>query len=458
MTAIRYQVDRIIIPYLFDALFFLLVFFKLLDGGQGWIDFLSFLLFLCWSGYELLVRTRVFYLNIHTYLFGTLFLLGVLSIEYSDAFYMYEIDELSGWHGTFFGALACMYAYARGTSIVLDGVSRSDSAIIRGGGGWFNFLVVIYLVVSLFVIAYHRPALVLQVDRFIYDKVVLGVWGNFTNLGYYFCLGLGAIFFGRKSYFSFFLFLMIIFVFLLKGHKFSNLVEAFFLFAVPYFCMASVKVLRRKIASVILGISLLFGMAVSINLYLFPAFSAKDYLRHRLFQEGQLWWAVAKNPDNDRLHMDELRFEISSYFSSELMERNFLEIGMYKVMRLAAPEELVEQKIERQSRYTRSAQALLYYYFNGFIACVFMLVFGFLWGWLLRRMYHASLSFWLFESIILCRVFYIFMKAFKDADFYKIFSFEMLILGLAILLAAKFRMRIPKFSLSSSKKYLDANV
>jgi hypothetical protein len=452
MTSFRKYIALNLFSYVFDTLFFTIFFVKVLGGKGVWFDAIAFLFFFCWAGYELVARTRVFYLNIHSYLFGTLFLLGVFSIEYSDGFFMYEISDLSGWKDTFFGALACMYAYVRATSAVLRNVAENNSTMVAKRVTWFYFLVGAYLLVSLIVIFHYKPALVLQVDRFIYDKVILGVWGNFTNLGYYFCLGLGIVFFWRNSYFAFLMFLLVIVVFLLKGHKFSNLIEAMFLFVVPYFCKASLRALRRKVLFVFFGVSLFFGMAVSINLYLFPSFSVNDYLRHRLFQEGQLWWAVAKDPENERLHLKELKVEVSSYFSSELMADNFLDIGMYKVMRLAAPSDLVEQKIERQSRYTRSTQALLYYYFNGFIAFLVMFIFGLLWGWLLRQMYFASMGFRLLESVLLCRVFYIFMKAFKDADIYKIFSLEMLVLICAILFLSKVKINIPRLTLFSPRR------
>lgn len=435
-----------LVGFAFDLLFVMLAILWVLGTSGIWFD-LTALGFLCmWATYEALCSTRSFFLNIHSYLFGFIFLLGVFAIEYSSGFYMYEIDEFSGWANTFFGALACVYAYLRGVCVALS--FKAPVEQVRGGRIYgFYFVVVSYLLLSFAVIFYFKPALVLQVDRFFYDKSVLGFWGNVTNLGYYFCLGLGIAFFCARSKFAFLLFVLVMFVFLLKGHKFGNLIDAVFLFVLPYFCVAAVSVLRKKFFVIFSGIGFFLFVAVGINLYLFPSFSPEEYLKTRLSQEGQLWWGVARNEEYRQLHLEEWGGEFATYFSDELMEENFYNIGMYKVMRLTAPHGVVEKKIENFSRYARSTQALLLYYFNLFFVFVFMALFGGVWGWLLRRMYLSVVNFRLVESILLCRLFYIFMKAFKDGDLYKIFSLEMLVIIVLLMILERIKVRFPRVKL-----------
>lgn len=455
-TQVRRAMQKVgLAGFAFDLLFVLLAFLWVLGASGIWFDFAAFGFLCMWAAYQALGSTRSFFLNIHSYLFGFIFLLGVFAIEYSSSFYMYEIDEFSGWANTFFGALACVYAYLRGADIVL---SIKGPAEYRGKADghicFFYFVVISYLFMSFVVVFYFKPALILQVDRFLYDKSVLGFWGNVTNLGYYFCLGLGIAFFCARSKFAFLLFSLVMLVFLLKGHKFGNLIDAVFLFVLPYFCIVAASVLRRKLFVTFAGIGFFLFVAVSINLYLFPNFSPEEYLKTRLSQEGQLWWGVAKNEEYRKLHLDEWGDEFYTYFSDDRMEKDFYDIGMYKVMRLTAPHEVVEKKIENFSRYARSTQALLLYYFNLFLVFALMVFFGGIWGWLLRRMYVSVVNFKLIESILLCRLFYILMKAFKDGDLYKIFSLEMFVIIVFLVIFERVKVRFPRVTLRPREAYV----
>ena len=126
--------------------------------------------------------------------------------------------------------------------------------------------------------------------------------------------------------------------------------------------------------------------------------------------------------------MNDFENEFYSYFSPAALEKNFYDIGMYKVMQLTTPDDLFNSKIERGSRYVRATQPLLLYYFNDYIMVFFMFIIGCISGLLAKGMMFAVRSGSLPLTIVFSRFFYIFLKAFKDGDLYKIFSLEMLLL------------------------------
>lgn len=278
----------------------------------------------------------------------------------------------------------------------------------------------------------HKPAPLLGVDRFSYDKEILGKFGQITNILFYFSLGLGILYLKEKKRVYLYLLVLIELAFLLKGHKFWNLVEILFLFFLPFVTY----VVRDKVIRLMFlgggGLSAIIFSAININVYYFPSFEPFDYSRQRLSQEGQLWWSTYKNY-SEKFRAEELKEELHIYLNYN--EINQYDVGMYKVMQLNTTPERFGWKLERLSRYTYSTPALVYYYFGKYLGIFMMFFLGILSGlWLKLVMYSINTG-ELFTALITARFFYILRKGVKDGDIYKFFSLEFVFLVICTVIA-----------------------
>ena len=395
------------------------------------IDFLLLVLFVITILFDLYLQPKKLFLNLLIYLTIFLNIFGVFTIEYSiDSYYLYEIEQWTGYSGSIPLLLLVQFAFIQGINFVLN-----ENKIPNNFGKKISYKHIFLLLLGFLLlftyslIIIHKPAPVLGVDRFVYDKEILGSFGRVTNLLFYFSLGLGILYFKEKKKLYLILLFFIEIAFFLKGHKFWNFVQILFLFFIPYVMYINKeKILKTFLSFTFLIFIFIFG-AIKINLYYFPSFEPLDYVKQRLSQEGQLWWSTYTNyPDN--LRLDEAASEFNTYF--HLNEENKYDIGMYKAMYLNTTPERFEWKIAKLSRYVYSTPALLYYYF-GSIGVIFILwIFGMLWGlWLQLVLYVVSHGN-LLASILVGRLFYILRKVVKDGDFYKFFSIEFLLILVAL--------------------------
>lgn len=393
-------------------------------------DFILLSLFLSILFLNLVINPKWTFLNLLNIITITLNILGVFAIEHSNSsYYLYEIEQWISYEGSI--PLLFLYQISFLLGIKFFVKERALNILIIRNVRYksiFLFMLYFLLILTYVVILKHKPAPLLGVDRFAYDKDILGVWGQITNILFYFSLGLGILFFKEKNKLYIFLLLLIQLAFLLKGHKFWNLIEIFFLFFIPYV----IYILRTrviKIMSIIfLGVGSLIIAAISINVYYFPSFEPMDYARQRLSQEGQLWWSTYKNyPDSVRAI--EIKNEITTYLNYN--EDNQYDVGMYKVMKLNTTPERFEWKLDKLSRFTYSTPALVFYHLGGYLGMLMMCILGCLFGSWFKLVFYSIIWGDLLISLILSRAFYIIRKVVKDGDVYKLFSLEILFIILA---------------------------
>lgn len=396
-------------------------------------DFLLFGLFLSILFLNFIIHPKWSFVNLLSIITILLNIVGAFAIEHSTtSYYLYEVEQWISYEGS----IPLLFLYQL---FFLLGIRAciGEGTIDRLTVGAINykqfFLWMLYalLIVTYIVILKNKPAPLLGVDRFVYDKEILGIFGQVTNVLFYFSLGLGILFFKEKKKFYLFLLLLIQVAFLLKGHKFWNLVEVFFLFFLPY----AMYLIRRKVLRLFcvigIGLGALIIAAVSINVYYFPSFEPMDYLRQRLSQEGQLWWSTYKNYP-DEIRMGEITKELSIYLNHNSI--NQYDVGMYKVMQLNTTPERFEWKIDKLSRFTYSTPALVYYHLGSYAGIVFMGVLGLLFGWWFKLVFYSIATGDLLMALVGSRLFYIIRKAVKDGDLYKLFSTEFLIIIVAVLI------------------------
>lgn len=421
-------------------LIFIIVFLGLCISTVGDIysfnDFLLFVIFLLILFLDVIINPKRNFINALVLLAVFLNILGVFAIEHSESsYYLYEVEQWITPEGSIPLLLLYQFFFLQGVFIFLQEKDIGSWVI---GKVQFKTIFLIslcgLLMLTFGLIAKYSPAPILRVDRFVYDKEILGKFGQITNILFYYSLGLGILYFKEKKKKYLILFFLVELAFLLKGHKFWNLIEVLFLFMIPY----ASRILRRKVISLIILIgsvmSLFIVSAISINVYYFPSFDPVDYARQRLSQEGQLWWSTYKgNKDNVRL--DELKTELEIY--TKLDEYNQYDVGMYKVMQLNTTPERFEWKINKLSRYVYSTPPLIYYYLGSILGIIAMFILGLTFSWWGRLVIYTMNKGDLILSLIIARFFYIFRKAAKDGDIYKFFSLEFavlicLVLGLYI--------------------------
>ncbi|OOF86362.1 DUF6418 domain-containing protein [Rodentibacter ratti] len=390
-------------------------------------DFVLFGLFLLILFMELIVNTKRTFVNVLVVITIILNILGVFAIEYSTTtYYLYEIEQWISYEGSLPLLFLYQYSFLMGTFLIIK--ERAINELFIGPINYkkiFIFLLVSLLILTYGIILKHKPAPLLGVDRFAYDKDILGIWGQITNILFYFSLGLGVLFFKEKKKIYLYLLFLVLFAFLLKGHKFWNLVEILFLFFIPF----SISIIRKKVLKLIfvisLGLAAFIIAAISINVYYFPSFEPIDYARQRLSQEGQLWWSTYKNY-SDELRLDEISKEFNIYLNYN--DLNQYDVGMYKVMQLNTTPERFEWKLAKLSRFTYSTPALIFYHFGSYIGIVMMFILGIISGLWLKLVFTSIMMGDLLLSIISSRFFYILRKGVKDGDIYKFFSLEFVIL------------------------------
>lgn len=372
---------------------------------------------------DLVINPKRNFVNSLVLLTIVLNILGVFAIEHSEtSYYLYEIEQYISYEHSIPLLLMYQWAFLFGINFLVK-EKKLEQVKVKEINYKFFFLSALYalLLLTYAVIFIHKPAPLLGVDRFAYDKEILGKFGQITNILFYFSLGLGILYHKEKKRLYVYLLVLIELAFLLKGHKFWNLVEILFLFFLPFVTYIFRDKVVRLMFLGVAGLSLIIFSAININVYYFPSFEPLDYSRQRLSQEGQLWWSTYKNYPAE-FRQEELKKELNIYLNYN--EMNQYDVGMYKVMQLNTTPERFEWKLERLSRYTYSTPALVYYYFGKYLGILVMFLFGMLSGLWLKLVMYSIYTGELFTSLIAARFFYILRKGVKDGDIYKFFSIE----------------------------------
>lgn len=155
---------------------------------------------------------------------------------------------------------------------------------------------------------------------------------------------------------------------LLVGDKFTSLFQFANFFMWVCVCSRDItkKMANRVVAGLLVLFCVLFGY-IAIQVGFERGFSIDEiteYYENRLTGgQSDLWWTVYENNPGGELHIDELSDELSAIVSqpNNPLEYNF---GIYKMMRVAAPADVVDYYLSHGSRFTASGQASLFYYFG----------------------------------------------------------------------------------------------
>lgn len=163
-------------------------------------------------------------------------------------------------------------------------------------------------------------------------------------------------------------FMLIMLILFLSGNKFGeyiNIIYYAFLIFLP-------KIIRhiKKLKKFLNKIALLFLLIIIITYNHKKMYSSDynvykfyNYTLQRLAQQGQLWWGTYDKKYEGTI--EEFILEFKSNKSEYLYNKDMKEqSGIWKIMLMNAPKEVVEKKFESNSRYTASTKASLNYYFG----------------------------------------------------------------------------------------------
>lgn len=365
-------------------------------------------------------------------------IIGVFTIEYSEI-YLYEIEQWSMQANSLPSIILVHMIFLETLNLCDKFWIQNKEEKIRFSKGVINLItfVTILILLFLFIKVINKPYFILGYDRFAYQKYILtSIDEKLGNLTLYFVpLFYMSYKFNKKlgitAIFIFYLYFFWI------GHKFSIFFMAFQLGMLVIYQYLDAKRINKYLLMIVLTLTL-FVITVMIQNVLVYDISWKqnfDYLKSRLAQQGQLWWGVYKEKECHRLHLEEARKEVDLFFKlgADNNPQKY-NLGMYKVMRLVAPDYRVDFKISQGSRYAYSTQANLLYYFNYPILIVLTIIMG-VFFYFITRLLIKSVMANNFISVILLSKFYInYVRFLTNSDFYTIFSLETLLILSVVLI------------------------
>ena len=301
-----------------------------------------------------------------------------------------------------------------------------------------NFAILISSLLFLNVV--NKPAFSLGIDRFSYTSTYLsGKWKYLTQVqSYLLPLMAISIVLGYKRKGIIFVVIYASFLFL-TGHKFGGFIEILAILLPAFYEQIKKRASRwLKILSIL--IVALTGVVFVHNYVTYNGrVDNRKYFIERLAQQGQLWWAMYDLPQNKTTHLDELQDEYQIYFGMNKDIRDKYNYGIYKIMRLTTPSDIVETKIQSGSRYSCSTYATIFYYFKYPGLIIFVPVLAILFGVIANWFYSSVAAGKMIESIISCIFFLDMHKVMSQSDFHVLFSKRNIIYILAYILFVLFR-------------------
>lgn len=150
------------------------------------------------------------------------------------------------------------------------------------------------------------------------------------------------------------------------GQKFGAIFTALCFFFLANYRLFSDLITRYRIRFLaVLGAVLIAMVGFAATYMIVAAGSSIDYLLIRTSQQGQLWWKTYQITDGE-MHASEFSNEIVAALDGEedISDSVGANNGIYKIMYLCAPEQLVNNKLMSGSRYTDAGYACAYYYFG----------------------------------------------------------------------------------------------
>ena len=207
-----------------------------------------------------------------------------------------------------------------------------------------------------------------SIDRFAYrDQVFNGIDEKFyTYIAWFLPIPLMGLNLKMKKL-SYIFFGLFCFYLIWVGDKFGSLFSAFYFFVLIGWGTKNIdKRMLRKIMILITTVVTVLMIFISAQVY-YERGSWSEvpvYFNNRLIGgQSDLWWGVYSKEKNASLRVSEFGDEVKAIISQpdNIIDYNF---GIYKMMRVTAPNWVVNNYLSRGARFAASTQATLFYYFK----------------------------------------------------------------------------------------------
>ncbi len=170
------------------------------------------------------------------------------------------------------------------------------------------------------------------------------------------------------------------------------------------------------IAIVLFGIVSLFALQRNISLW--------GFLKQRLCQQGQLWWKLYSEEkiNNFALRLKEFPVEVNAIVRSILNRGTSKDYGIYRIMYLTTPVEIVSNKLKTGSRYAAQGLELPFYYFKYVGLLVASFIEAVLFSFLSNKYYISIYKARIIESLIYLKILQKALTAFCQGDWHSMLS------------------------------------
>lgn len=269
----------------------------------------------------------------------------------------------------YFIYLTCLYGFDK----MIGGDDKSLLSDVNVGveQKWFKWIHcgVTLMIAIMYLHAIPNPSFISGVDRFSYTAHYLtGVWRYLHSASMILCIiPLLAIRYGYKKsgYLSIVLFCLYLFW---TGVKFSGFYTLLGLASLVFYdkvVALNKKLVSQALAATFLALGLLLGVAVFAHGFAASSDTSSEFFFNRTAQQGQLWWSTYRNYAGEQ-GFNDFPDELSSFSFGDKAIRECVgaQYGIYKIMYLNAPSDLVNAKLTSGSRYTEAAYPSAYYYFG----------------------------------------------------------------------------------------------
>jgi|GEM_PF-3863007 len=302
----------------------------------------------------------------------------------------------------------------------------------------FLLFVITLITIYLFIQVIDKPFFIVGMDRFLYEQNFMSSFGvKFSNSLLY-CTPLFAIYiYHTKNKCGLFaLFLLSLYYFWI-GHKFSFFLVMAYIVFLPFIVNGSKKLLNKILK---LGFLLFITLMLVVSIQSYTVYNRDfedntQYLKMRIAQQGQLWWATygLKNSINPKL--SELSDETRNFFKLKINREDLYNSGIYKIMKLTTPIEVFNQKVfQKNSRYAYSTQASIYYYFGFLGLILFSVISGIIYALVINGLMKSILNIQLISAVLLARLLTIINRTIMQSDFQDIFSIEVVVIVIVLVI------------------------
>ena len=210
-------------------------------------------------------------------------------------------------------------------------------------------------------------------------------------------------------------------------------------------------------------IKLLALTFIAMILFLTPYYVIRrsnmtDAIFSRVAQQGQLWWSIFEKNESGQMHVSELQDEFLPLFNANSVEETDYNHGVYKIMNLTTPANLVKSKLETGSRYSCQGIELAFYYFGYIGVIIHAIIRGMMEVLLVILLIKYLYSLRVISTVITTRLLMLCHTVFSQGDWFLVFSYKtiftiVLLAGLSYLYN-KYRNRFFKKELVTKKKPL----